>query len=81
MEENKNLLNIILEIKILSKKNQEISIKVCHRRKRTKKRNQYKKNMEKIGIKNEKKNRLIFLKFKNELLLVYKRKSIEKCMG
>ena len=81
MEENKNLLNIILEIKILSKKNQEISIKVCHRRKRTKKRNQYKKNMKKIGIKNEKKNRLIFLKFKNELLLVYKRKSIEKCMG
>ena len=55
MEENKKLLNIILEIKILSKKNQEISIKVCHRRKRTKKRKQYKKKMEKIGIKNEKK--------------------------
>ena len=47
MEENKNLLNIILEIKILSKKNQEISIKVCHRRKRAKKENNIKKTWKK----------------------------------
>ena len=50
-------------------------------KKKSQKRKQYKKNMEKIGIKNEKENKLISLKFKNELLLVCKRKNIEKCMG